>query len=384
MNPSPSRLIIPVALLLLSTISLVCEEAVDPLLPPELGFIEDIQLPPGPASEIAEYHLKPKPAAPAKAAPAAETPAAAAPAPVSSAPRPSAPPEPEPEPEIVADFSGEPDLVAPEDELFSLFLDGSGWLFTRTISSAGDEEGIDYRGRSRESGGIRFSFASRGRGLYRLIFMQSSASGNPGASSSYLVEVLPEDQFLALVSGTDTPPDDEAEPSAEEEGKEERERAEAMQADLERAKELLFDGRYREAGIALEGDFSALETDSVELWTLRFALSSLTDSENIPPRTEAEMTITLIDRLLSLAALLGGQAELDILHGAYRYFESHSYADRLLFRLASRYESAGPLRDIEAAVRFYGLILKEFPLSPFWDAAERRKIYLERHFLLIR
>lgn len=373
MNPCRSRYrgLLVFCLIPLCLSGLSAEERKQ-LTPPTMAFIDDFQLPPGPAREIIEYRLKPEPAAPTRPPAPIPTPSAA---PQVSRPKTSPAPEPEPDPVIIADFSGEPDLLAPEDELFSLFLNGTGWLYTRAVSSSGDEGGIDYRGRNRESGGVRFSFASRAEGLFRLLFIQSGSGGDVGGTTSFLVEVMAEDEFLARVSGTDIA-DVEDEAAAIE--------SPPSAIDLHAVEELLLSGRYEEAEDALARDYTASEADPVQLWALRFAASLLSGNGTRPQAADPTLTIALIDRLMSLAALIGGVEELDILHAARRFFENHPYSDRLLYRLASRYEGAGPQRDIEAAVRFYNLILNEYPLSPFWDAAEARKNYLERHFLLIR
>ena len=404
LKPSPRRsALLPTLLIALAVLAPLRaqpeNEPPDPLLiPPGMIFIEDYQLPPGPADEIVEYRLVPqRKRTPLPAAPAPAVTPSPAPQPE---PRPETTTEPRPEPVAQtpaepqkappADFSGEADLLAPEDDQFSLYLEGSGWLFTEALSDRGEKGGIEYRGRNRSSGGIRFSFASRGRGRYRLIFVRSGASGSAGGTTSYLVEVLREDEFLTRVSGQP------AEMDPEEALPEGAEGAEAEEAgtrlfSLAQIEELLIEGRYGEALGALNRD-SFTETlgreDAGKLWVLRIAAEILSgrgpDQSAVAEPYDPARSREFIEQILGLGARLGGQDELNLLHGAYRIFESRAYGDRLLYRLALRYETPGPVRDIEAAVRFYKLLVREYPLSPFWEAAEERRNYLERHFLLIR
>ena len=54
------------------------------------------------------------------------------------------------------------------------------------------------------------------------------------------------------------------------------------------------------------------------------------------------------------------------------------------FSLARDYEEPGADRNIELSVQYYRYLLSEYPLSAYWQEAEQRANYLERHFLLVR
>ncbi|MDR1894542.1 MAG: hypothetical protein LBQ61_07655, partial [Spirochaetales bacterium] len=56
--------------------------------------------------------------------------------------------------------------------------------------------------------------------------------------------------------------------------------------------------------------------------------------------------------------------------------------DELYIRLGRFYENS-PFRDERRAVEYYDLLVKECPSSLYWDEANRRSLYLKRHFFRI-
>ena len=186
--------------------------------PPETPYIYEYRLPPGPARPIDEYLLSKvsPPVAAAAAAPAVVTAPVkipAAPAPERSAqpalPEPSRPvpkeekagpaASPTTDPTELADL--EPDLYARLDDSFSLYFAGDTWLFTESYP---DRKGVEYRGRSREAGGVRFSFRARELGRYLLAFVLGRSGGGAVETKRVLVEILPEEEFLSRIGADES------------------------------------------------------------------------------------------------------------------------------------------------------------------------------------
>ena len=109
------------------------------------------------------------------------------------------------EPDSTEDIT--PDLYARLNERFSLVLEGSSWLFIEAYP----EGGIAYDGRMRDETYMRFSFRALKNGTYVLQFVQGGSGGGSGRTHRTAVEVLPDAEFVAKVTGVSVPRDSEDE-----------------------------------------------------------------------------------------------------------------------------------------------------------------------------
>jgi hypothetical protein len=365
--------------------------------PPEIPFIYDYFLPPGPARPIDEFILRKESVSRHKATEAATVsqPAASAvvPAPevLSEPVRPdsSRPVRMEErassgvkEPVRLADL--EPDIYARLDDSFSLYFSGDSWLFTESYP---DEKGVEYRGRSREAGGMRFSFRARNLGRYLLTFVPGGSEGGVGEGKRMLVEILPEAEFLSRI-GVAVSGGEKASAAGEEKSQD----GEVPPQELySKVWELLLGGNYPEGFALLERPELQGRIERPELAAALFIAGTLADTGDDTGRLmirdsgfSAAERGEFIRRILGMSRRFTDTVRLRLLHSAVDEFQDLQGADALLFELAELYQQAGEYRDFEAAMRYYGRVVDEYPLSPLWDESRSRRIYLERHFLLVR
>ena len=73
-----------------------------------------------------------------------------------------------------------------------------------------------------------------------------------------------------------------------------------------------------------------------------------------------------------------------LLEGTAEFMGPASRMDWVFYRLGQIYESDGEFRNERKAVRYYQVVLDEYPASLYWEDARERIAYLTRHFLEIR
>jgi tetratricopeptide (TPR) repeat protein len=274
-----------------------------------------------------------------------------------------------------------PEFFARLNDRFSLALEGVSWLFIEAYPSGG----IVYDGRAREELLMRFNFRATKAGKYILKFVQGSSGGRSGESRRVAVEVLPADEFLARVTGisAETRTDAEAGVSLKDEPEDDLSPEERYKAALD----YLNQGEWEAAFTVLTDcvDFDPAEPSlntaaayAAALFMEDFILAL--DYANFLPSRQRDFSASLLTVGESLPArerrfLLWETTQLlPLFHGI----------DSLIFALARDYEAPGENRDIEAAIRCYRYLISEYPLSTYWEQAESRANYLERHFLLVR
>lgn len=92
---------------------------------------------------------------------------------------------------------------------------------------------------------------------------------------------------------------------------------------------------------------------------------------------EESLFLEVLDRLQSRAPQegLGWSAR----HPAW--YPQARRGDAYRYLTAQILEQPGPGRDIRRALALYEGLVRDFPLSPFWDRARERVAYIRRHFL---
>jgi len=58
--------------------------------------------------------------------------------------------------------------------------------------------------------------------------------------------------------------------------------------------------------------------------------------------------------------------------------------DEVFYLYGLALEQSGPLKDIKRALAYYKIVKDDYPESPFWDKANARVGYIERHYFEIR
>ena len=375
-------------------------------LPPELprpAFIFEYDLPPGPARPMADYPVieypvrsLPKPTRRPDPVPAADAPSAATaqtPAPTLPATAPTAPaeqaarldPGPASKPSVAPVAAGgsgtegatpSVELFARPGDPFSLYLEGETWLFT---GASPNDSRVEYAGRSRSDSGIRFSFIARKIGILTLSFSRSGSQGRAVEERRVAVEIVAPDQFLARI-GAAPAKDEPAGVEVEDDGS------------FEQVWEHIESGEYEKA-YALLSSTVTFDGISATERSVALLLSAALRSDEVPLPTPEELglnsmgaraEVELVDEVLARSRRLATERELVALRNSRKLLTGFAGIDALLFRLGELYQEPGTERDIERAIDYYTEIIELHPLSRYWEESRRRRVYLERHFLLLR
>lgn len=224
--------------------------------------------------------------------------------------------------------------------LFTVVLSGPGWIY---LGSSGP---IDFISRERRGDDLVFSFRTSmragGEPLELSFELQDLSSGRRFRHEEL---IMPETPAVTLAE-RDEISDEETTAGTGAEGS------------------------------GTEGSGS---TDAVrERTDVTFPEQPLTET----PLTETPQAETLLTEAHQAAAA-GNTKEAIALYrrlmdmGGLRY-------DLLLFRLASLLEQPGEHRDLEESRRLYREMVRQYPLSEYWERATARIEHLERHYFFIR
>lgn len=63
---------------------------------------------------------------------------------------------------------------------------------------------------------------------------------------------------------------------------------------------------------------------------------------------------------------------------------SESNRDEALFLLGQLYEGNSEYRNIKKSVETYEELTENYPVSPYWEDANKRVVYLKRFYINIR
>ena len=384
--------------------------------PPIPAFIFEYDLPPGPARPIVEYPVIDYPvrSLPSRAAltdakqrldplPTAEAPSAAtvqirAPAPPSTAATAPVKKAATVDPGVTASPSAVPaaadtgtatgldgstdgsvsppvEIFARPGDPFNLYLDGETWLYT---GAAPNDSRVEYAGRSRSDSGIRFNFIARKIGVLTLSFSRSGSQGRAAEERRVVVEVVAPDQFLARIGAEPA----DSEPTVDEQGG----------VSFEQAWEFIESGEYEKAFALLSTTptFDGISTaERAAAVVLSAALR--TEKVSLPSPEElgldglgAKAEVELIDEVLKGSHRITIERQLRALMNGRKILAGFAGIDAVLFRLGELYQEPGEQRNIERAIGYFTEIIELHPLSSYWEESRRRRVYLERHFLLLR
>ena len=284
------------------------------------------------AQPPADAKPKPQAAKPAESANRPQAPAPAAqPAAPKAAPAQAAPPAPVApkaqvaQPASQAERGKEIAMVGEVGKALKVALPGTGWIYLGDEENAGK---IRYQGKDHQGGNTVFSFLAYSAGNYTLKFQQQDLAINSVRQNDVLVKV-------------DSPKTPPAFPAAGSSGgkpltggtgqgqnktvagEKPRDQAEGPETDEERMERLLKEGKTREALEEIE----------------RF----------------------IVDKGKNLAN-----------------------QDEWFIRLARLYEADRELKNMKKALWYYEKLRDGFPMSSYWDEADRKSRYIRRNFFDIR
>jgi tetratricopeptide (TPR) repeat protein len=297
-------------------------------------------------------------------------------------------------------------------------LDGRGWIFTG-MAEGNSTRDLSFVSRSNTPQYTDFIFQAEGFGSYILNFQKQDFASGSFETKRIAVHIVDSEEFARIVSGmkrgeSGTSPGFRESRDSEEYLKERRDaarrllrlgrREEALEIylDLDRPDEpeildtiaeLAFDiGRYetaREAwseNLSTEGGFReraligltdiALRTGDIEsLDEYAQELLGMTGAA-----TEEQLYRTGLfyaDRGRYGSAITFFEAYLE------RYYSGRD-AGSVYYLLGTVYEKNTEYRDIKRARYCYRAVVNDYPTSIYWDQAQERLRYLDRHFFSVR
>ncbi len=236
---------------------------------------------------------------------------------------------------------------------FSADLQGKGWVFRSDLSTSGDWRFIN---RDQVGETTRFNFQFSNPGIWNLVFdRRSLASGG--------VERVVKRVDKGVVKDVSSESLQEvSENSILEDDKKQRQKVEAEQQT--EAGDLTHEAMIREA----------LQTDSISL-LLKWLPPYLADNPDL------EVLESVLDVLDNTAEY--DDEEMAVLEELSQ-FQTHEKSAEWNYRLAAKLEQPGERRDILRAMEFYQMVVDSWPYSEWRELAEKRLIWLNRHFFRLQ
>lgn len=274
-----------------------------------------------------------------------------------------------------------PEILARLNDRFSLALEGGSWLFIEAYPTGG----IVYNGRAREEFFMRFNFRATKTGKYILQFVQGSSGGGRSESRRVTVEVLPADEFLARVTGQSAAPreDEESPGTPGEDSEDDLSREERYQIGLDYLSQGAWENAFTVLTDSAEFDPAEPSMNTAAVFAAALLMEEYLialDYASFPPSRQRDFAVSII----SVGESLPVNTRRALWWETSQLLPGFHGIDGLVRALARDYEAPGENRDMEQAVRCYRYLLSEYPLSIYWDEADSRANYLERHFLLVR
>jgi len=278
-----------------------------------------------------------------------------------SAPAPSTPniKTPPPSQAIVVDPSAEklPDISRTVEvsagSRFDISFDGSGWTY---LGERTDKDGVRYEGRRFEGSSILFSLSAMKEGEYVLRFQRQDALRGISYEEHIGVKVSPRSSTQSVSAG--------AKSGASSGGSTGTSAASASVSSPSSST------GAAQSGAGGSGTVSAATGSSG-------TTQSAATSASIPDTADGMI-------LYAREQLAAGkpQAAIEALDRFFARFPAGM--DEAFYLYALALEQSGPLKDIKRALSFYKIVRDEYPESSFWDKANARISYIERHYFDIR
>ena len=236
----------------------------------------------------------------------------------------------------------------------SLLMEGRGWIFRSDLSTSGNWQFID---RKREGHSTRFQFDFPEPGTWDLYFDRQDLSGGNSERQIRRIIVGGSISDTSTVTDSDIIDMDNTVSGSIEDLKE---KAAAQTEEGARAREAIMQYASANGNIPLLLDWlPPYLKDRGNPDTLDAALTVLEPN----PGYDNEI-IQLLERLLE--------------------FESDKNSSKWLFNMASRLEKPGEYRNLSRSVSLYKKIIENWPHSQWYEDAENRLNWLNRHYFRIR
>lgn len=222
-------------------------------------------------------------------------------------------------------------LPAVTGQELAVDLDGDGWIY---LGPVGDRDGVTYRSRERGPKTTTFTLIPEKPGEIEVLFQRQNNKTGKLVTQSVLLSVPAQAEPLLENSVTEMP-----EPTVH------------------------------------MADLPSLITATIaasDAATLVFLSEEYLDSQEIDT-----------DILFSIGGVLFEEGLVVPAANVYEAYLKRGGrpTDQVYFDLGFLYESDSSIRDEKKAYKYYSLLVDRFPISLLWDKAQRRALYLRRHFL---
>ena len=273
-------------------------------------------------------------------------------------------------------------------------LDGFGWIYVPTDLDAETGVGFAYAGRDLNDSGAVFNFRIDDPGNYTLRFQRQDNA--TGTFESATVELLGSDAVSGNIRGVDIS-----------EGESVSATIDSDSSFEQQIQELIDDGSYdRVFSMSIErgnysqavqyytdGISSAASDREIYATNRNFIDASLAAGtaeplvKILPFLLDEPLSLTRED-LEEVASFFETSGETEGTIATYGaildHFAGSIRNDEVLILIARLYERESPFRNERLAYDHYRKLIDSFPLSRYYEEAERRMQHIERHFINIR
>lgn len=279
-------------------------------------------------------------------------------------------------------FSASSGRSAAEGEI-SVVLPGRGWVY---VGRDHGDRPVEFIRKQRTTTGEEFIFRMSGEGSYRLWFQQQDALTGAVRNERITIEAGGDEGARTVVVDAD------AEVAARAAPADRTSSREYSLSDTPGAIAVPSRTEPSPPTVPAETPEEAPATADVPTDPLA-ALSEALDQSDTPGVLRALDSLDIEarspspDDLYRAAAILSDPAPQRAVSLLDRYLANPSGmipADRAHIELARLLEREGPQRNLRDSLYHYNVVRESYPLSIYWDEAERRYQHLRRHFFDVR
>ncbi len=296
-------------------------------------------------------------------------------------------------------ISGERSLSSGQGEELTVELDGRGWIFTGEETG---KNGIGYKSRNITDTATFFHFDTDESGEYVLLFQyQNLESGVVRKEKIFLS--IGEFEKVITESGEDDKlsGDYTIAEMLYNQGKKAEAFAEYVSRYVpgsyfinDRIASLAFDlGKFSDAAVYWEKNLDAPDLALYSSAVKGVMKSSIEGDDAVLADRHAGRYLDLPeppsgDELIRTGDFLGTSG---MYVNAARFYEEFAArygfgkgGDRVFYALGGLYEKDSPIRDERRSIEYYSVVTERYPVSLFWERANDRIRYLQRHFINVR
>lgn len=330
--------------------------------------------------------------------------------------------EQEDEPEEKKEITPSRSITIGKNQLINIVYPGKGWIYQGNIDSEGN---IDSRGKNfifggRKLGGIDQSFTLRSRtaGKFLLHFFK-----NDGLTGDYIddyLEVIVDESKSSVPDAVTVPSYAEiVPPKISITAEKIKEQQKQLQKEAEKAK-IQESGKIKEQKNSQASEKNTTEITDLSKQTDERISTTIQTTQSaqvsVSPSVQGTAPAASVQNQISVKTPENQKTEIQddfsdsklekmnedsLLKTAQKLYDSKDYENALkvitkffdkasgkidqgLYLQGQILESKSSVQNIKDAIESYDLLVKNYPASPLWDKANKRKIFLRRFYINIR